>query len=109
MSSAFGSDLMRRLSILCVAGGLLGPAAVLVPTYAADDERFEIPNVNPGGVIGWGSNRLASDDFLPPKSGPGPVLADPQHPYIPNQSPENSTYRVADLTNPILQDWVKEP
>jgi hypothetical protein len=100
---------MRRFLLLCVAGALLGSAAVLVPTHAADEERLEIPNFNPDGRIGWGSNRLASDDFLPPKSGPGPVLADPQHPYIPNQSPENSTYRVADLSNPILQEWVKEP
>jgi hypothetical protein len=99
---------MRKLLLLCV-GALLGSAAILVPAYAADDERVAIPNFNPDGNTGYGSNRLASDDFLPPKSGPGPVLADPKHPYIPNQSPENSTYRVADLTNPILQEWVKEP
>ena len=101
---------MRHFALLSAAAALLGSAALLVPTHAADnEERLEIPNFNPDGRTGWGSNRLASDDFLPPKSGPGPVLADPQHPYIPNQSPENSTYRVADLTNPILQEWLKEP
>ena len=103
---------MRTFSLLCVAAGFLGSAAVLVPTYAAnnaDEERLNIPNFNPDGRTGWTSNRGASDDFLPPKSGPGPVLSDPKHPYIPNQSAENSTYRVADLTNPILQEWTKEP
>ena len=103
---------MQTFALLCVAAGLLGSAAVLVPTYAAntsDGERLEIPNFNPDGGTGWTSNRLASDDFLPPMSGPGPVLADPKHPYVPNQSPTNSTYRVSDLSNPILQEWVKEP
>jgi len=103
---------MRTSSLLLIAAGLLGSAAVLVPTYAAntsDEERVEIPNFNPDGRTGWGSNRGTSDDFLPPKNGPGPVLSDPKHPYIPNQSAENSTYRVADLTNPILQEWTKEP
>ncbi len=102
---------MRRFSLMCVAAGLLGSAAVLVPSYAADgsnEERLGRPNFNPDGRTGWGANRGKSDDFLPPKSGPGPVLSDPKHPYIPNQSAQNSTYRVSDLTNPILQDWAKE-
>ena len=46
------------------------------------------------------------DDFLPPSSGPGPVVSDPTHPYYSNQSGRQVTYRVADLTNPILKPWV---
>jgi hypothetical protein len=100
---------MRKFSVMCVAAAVLGSAAVLVPTSGANEARSEIPDFNPDARTGWGGNRLASDDFLPPKSGPGPVMSDPKHPYVPNQSPTNSTYRVADLTNPILQEWVKAP
>src|SRR6266403_807176 len=49
-----------------------------------------------------------SDDFLPPLSGPGPVISDPKHPYYSNQSGRQPTDRVADVTNPILQQWVVE-
>jgi hypothetical protein len=58
-------------------------------------------------LTAWTTNRPDHDDFMPPPSGPGPVTFDPAHPYVPNQSGQ-PTYRVADLTNPILKDWVKE-
>jgi hypothetical protein len=52
------------------------------------------------------------DDYLPPASGPGPVMADPAHPYTPNDEGRNTgvqpTYRIADLSNPILQPWARE-
>ena len=47
------------------------------------------------------------DDFLPPPSGPRPVTFDKAHPYVPNGQGQ-STYRVADLTNPILKPWAVE-
>jgi hypothetical protein len=53
----------------------------------------------------WVADRLTGDDFLPPPSGPGPVMSDPAHPYIPNGLSAQPTYRVADLTNPILMPW----
>jgi hypothetical protein len=48
------------------------------------------------------------DDYLPPMRGPGPITFDPAHPYIPNFTGKQPTYRVADLTNPILQPWAAE-
>jgi hypothetical protein len=38
--------------------------------------------------------------------GPGPITFDKAHPYVP-PGRGVPTYRVADLSNPILQDWVK--
>jgi hypothetical protein len=48
-----------------------------------------------------------SDSFVTaPSGGPGPVTFDPAHPYQPNNdSGLQVTYRVADLTNPILKPW----
>jgi hypothetical protein len=88
-----------------IAAALICPAALWTGFVAAADEA--IPNFNPDGGTGWSINRPAADDFLPPDSGPGPVLSDPKHPYVPNGQGQ-STYRVADLTNPILKPWVVE-
>jgi len=58
-------------------------------------------------MTAWNMDRPASDDFLPHSgSGPGPVTFDPAHPYVPNGEGRQSTYRIADLTNPILKPWV---
>ena len=49
---------------------------------------------------------LGVDDLLPsPTGGPGPVTFDRAHPYVPNGYGAQSSYRVADLSNPILQPW----
>jgi hypothetical protein len=49
------------------------------------------------------------DDLLPPPTGgPGPVTFDKAHPYLPNGFGPQPTYRVADLSNPILQPWTLE-
>jgi hypothetical protein len=44
-------------------------------------------------------------DFLPPRSGPGPVGSDPAHP---RSIGEQQYFRIADLTNPILRPWAVE-
>jgi len=73
------------------AEGTLKPRADGIPNFAAVD-------------YGWYE---VGDDFLPPDSGPGPIFADPKHPYRSNQSGD-PTYRVADTSNPILQPWVRQ-
>jgi len=73
----------------------------------AAQDKAPIPNFAPDANTAWTSDRPASDDFLPPPGGPGPVMSDPAHPYVPNGQGQ-STYRVADLTNPILKPWVIE-
>jgi hypothetical protein len=65
------------------------------------------PSFAPDDSTGWVPARPEGDEFLPPPSGPGPVQADKAHPYIPNGRGQ-PTYRVADVTNPILQPWVVE-
>jgi hypothetical protein len=93
---------MRAERLLC---GVMLSWVMSNPLLAAEGA---IPNFAPDAVTSWIPDRPAGDDFLPPKSGPGPVLAQMAHPYIPNGQGQ-PTYRVADLTNPILKDWVKVP
>ncbi len=88
-----------RVSILAgslafvVCGGVFAAAerSVPPPDFAIDATTSWIP---------------VGDDYLPPASGPGPVTFDKAHPYVPNFTPGKApTYRVADLTSPILQPW----
>ena len=92
----------RRMQIL-LAGFLSGAAAFANPSSAAT----AIPDFAPDSSTGWVPARPEGDEFLPPDAGPGPVQADKDHPYIPNGSGQ-PTYRIADVTNPILQPWVAE-
>jgi hypothetical protein len=100
---------MSRVSICLMAGLLCADAALAVQGTGGQ----AIPNFAPDDSTSWFPDREAGDDYLPPASGPGPVLSDPAHPYVPNDGGRNTgrqpTYRVADLTNPILQPWTKEP
>jgi hypothetical protein len=94
---------MPKFPLTCVIAGFLFAGSAPWPTLAAE----AVPNFNPDGSTAWTSDRPKSDDFLPPPSGPGPVLSDKAHPYVPNGQGQ-STYRIADLTNPILKPWAIE-
>ena len=61
----------------------------------------------PDRETAWIPARPAGDDFIPPERGPGPVMSQKDHPYVPNGQGRVS-YRVADLSNPILQPWAAE-
>jgi hypothetical protein len=85
----------------CAAALLATTALVFARAPDAGPQSSAIPDFGAAGY-GWFE---VGDDFLPPRSGPGPVLSDPQHPYFSNQSGRQPTYRVADLSNPILRPW----
>ncbi len=85
-------------AVLCVAGGDLAAEGV---------KKQVIPDFASTAKTGWVLDRtIGVDDLLPPPTGgPSPVTFDRAHPYVPNGSGAQSTYRVADLSNPILQSW----
>ena len=57
-------------------------------------------------TVGWSK---VADDFQPPASGPGPVTYEKDHPYVPNNDRGRQvTFRIADLTTPILKPWAIE-
>jgi len=71
-------------TVATVAG--LTICALLWPAVgqSASSPAQTIPNFAPDPITSWFPDRPMGDDFLPPASGPGPVLADPKHPYTPN-------------------------
>jgi len=89
----------------CLCGAALWPAFGLTAR-----ERAAIPRFGPDVATAWVVNHADGDDFLPPESGPGPVTFDPAHPFVPTDPTGSTqpTYRVADLTNPILKPWAVE-
>ena len=86
--------------ILRRAAYIGGAVALLCSAVLAAAPSNAIPDLSAGGTA-W---RNPSNDFIPPKTGPGPVSFDP------NFGADKRTPQmfVADLTNPILLPWVKE-
>src|SRR3954463_8528162 len=83
-------------AVACVAG-------LLEPALAA---QTAIPNFAPDSHTGW--LKPPGDEFIAPDSGPGPVRADPGHPYVSNAMAAQETVKVADTSNPILKPWAAE-
>jgi len=98
----------RNAVAACVIGGV----GALCPASGA--ERVPVPNFSADPTVGWVASGMGFGvDFVQPPSGPGPVTNDPAHPYLTNAAAtaagKQPTFRVADLSNPILQPWTKVP
>ena len=94
---------------MALATAALGAAA---GACAAEGLKKQlVPDFAPTALTGWVlDHAVGVDDLLPPPSGgPSPVTFDKAHPYVPNGFSRQSTYRVADLSNPILQPWAIPP
>jgi hypothetical protein len=88
-----------------LCGATLWPALGLM---AADGPA--IPRFAPDVATAWSVAHADGDDYIPPASGARPVTYDPAHPFVPTDPTGSTqpTYRVADLTNPILKPWAVE-
>jgi hypothetical protein len=91
------------------ADGLVAPILALSLGTMCIARADEVaPNFAPDPNTGW---QTPEDEFIPPPNGPGPIRSDPAHPYLSfYKYPGNPhpAYRVADLSNPILQPWTRE-
>jgi hypothetical protein len=96
---------MSKLGAIGLTAALL---SALTPSLAADETAADNLSLR-NFPIYWIQDRPSQDDFLPPESGPGPVVSEPGHPYVPNGAGKQQTNRLADLNNPALKDWVKVP
>ena len=99
------AGLLAALLIVCLLGVALWPALAA--------ETKGIPDFSSDSNVGWVASGMGfGTDFVQPPSGPGPVTNDPAHPYVTNADAaatgRQPTFRVADLSNPILQPWAVE-
>jgi hypothetical protein len=84
------------LGTIAAASAVAAPAAQNPPDFA------------PSGSVGW---IAFGTEFMPPASGPGPVMNDPAHPRISNAQAaatgRQPTFHIGDANSPILQPWAK--
>jgi hypothetical protein len=101
------SDFASLRRVLAAAF-LVSAAALTLSSAVAQNAPAKdgIPDFTAPGTS-WTMINSNATDYVPPATGPKPVTNDPRYPHIGNLQPGQKTERVADLTNPILQDWVK--
>jgi len=105
--TASSTSARKRLLTRSVAVAACAASAFLLPASAAD-QGSAVPMFSPFPNNGWVPDRPTGDDFIPVPGKPEPVKSDPAHPYVPNGGGRQPTYRIADLTNPILKPWAIE-
>ena len=112
--SAFSpmSNAKKRTAACAILAGLFCAGAALgtAQGQGASRQDASIPNFAPSSAMGWLKAGIG-DEFLPPDTGPGPVIADTTQSFGSNflLTPGNPRpLRIADLKNPILQPWVVE-
>src|SRR5262245_22480716 len=92
------ASLSRIMAAFCVASALSPLLALAAP-----------PDFSPNPRASWAT---IGQMFKPPAKGAGPVQDDPAHPFITNDdfrlTGKQPTFPVADVSNPILQPWVRE-
>lgn len=123
MSNAYRIGAVCAVAAIAAAGVWLGlrpqtdtarEAQTTAPAQAAG-ATARIPDFMQSDRTSWYPDRDDGDNWLQPLGGgPGPIVSRPDHPYRPNGGAEvggddaagDPTYRIADLTNPILQPAV---
>jgi len=89
-----------------VLAGLLGAGAAFAPALAqvTAKESAGPPDFTTGNT-GWVT---IGTDWIALPGSPPPVTSDPAHPYVPNNTGKQPTFRVADLNNPNLTQFAKD-
>jgi hypothetical protein len=92
---------MSKLASLRLLCG--GTAACIVFASVALAQNATPPDLSSDNT-GWVS---IGTDWVPVPGAPPPVTFDAAHPYVPNGTGKQPTFRVADLNNPNLTDFAK--
>src|SRR6185503_2386170 len=96
-----GEAVVSKLIGAVAVWALCASAALAADTAASGNAVPQFAFMNGG----W---QAAGADFLPPPSGPGPVRDVPGHEHVGNNQGGQPSFRNADLSNPILQPWVRD-
>jgi hypothetical protein len=100
----------KRVAAVAILAALFGTVAAFGQAHGQNTSHQDasIPNFSPSSAMGW-LKAGVGDEFLPPDTGPGPVVSDPAHGFTGNflrTTGNAKPFKVGDLSNPILQPWV---
>jgi hypothetical protein len=90
-----------------ILGSILAGFAAAAPIQQALAQHNVPPDFS-SNQTGWVGVGGGGPGFVPVPGHLPPVTNDPAHPFVPNGSRAQPTYRIADLSNPNLKPWVKE-
>ena len=95
----------NRVLVSGVLAALMGAA----PTASSVAQERAAPPDFSSNLAGWvGLNGGGPYFEADPGRQPGPVVSDPDYPFVPNGVGLQPTFRIADLSNPNLMPWAKE-
>jgi len=95
-----------RLVAASVLTGVIGHGALLLPALAQGSTKSNpsVPDFSSNNT-GWVS---IGTDWVAVPGGPAPVTDDPAHPYVPNNTGRQPTFRVANVNNANLTQFAKD-
>jgi hypothetical protein len=104
--SGLAKTASRRLVTAGMLAGLFGNGALLLPALAQDGAKSNarVPDFSSNNT-GWVS---IGTDWVAVPGSPPPVTDDSAHPYVPNNTGRQPTFRVADVNNPNLTQFAKD-
>jgi hypothetical protein len=91
-----------------LTASILAALVWAAPTASAAAEQKAAPPDFSSNQTGWLGVGGGGPGFAPVPGRLPPVTNDPAHPFVPNNTRAQPTFRIADLSNPNLKPWVKE-
>src|SRR6266581_7721609 len=91
-----------------LAGSALFALAAAAPIASSMAQPKASPPDFSSNGAGWVGLNGAGPFFEPVPGRLAPIVSDPAHPFVPNGTNAQPSFRIADLSNPNLKSWVKE-
>jgi hypothetical protein len=102
--SRFAQIASQRLLAGGLSAALLCAGVALSPAQEAGKTNAGRPDFSAGDA-GWAT---IGTDWIAMPGSPPPVASDPARPYVPNNTGQQPTFRIADLSNPNLTQAAKD-
>jgi len=94
------------MSRLALRASLLFGGAIAGLTIAGASAQTASPPDFSSNLTAWAGG--IGVDFAPVPGSPSPMRQDPAHPFVPNGTGKQPTYRIGDLANPNVKQWAKD-